>query len=201
MRKLKRLMLVIAGVVALLGVGLALTAPAAPRMAKADQSQSGDMSTWSTVNDQVMETIREHHGWHHWHHWHHHHWHHHRDWQEQNVQNDAQPVSQAPVQQQQQQSAPVSQPVTQSAPAAPVQTVSQPAETSAPQPQPSASSTFTTVPGGPDSPCSTVGATQDYTTPSGRYTDHEQCQATSWGNEWRIVTRTSSRTGVTTTWK
>jgi hypothetical protein len=76
MRRLKRLMLVLAGAGLVLMVGLAMTQPTAPKMTKADSSQSGDMSTWNTVNDQVMQTIREHH------HWHHHRCHH-QDWQDQ----------------------------------------------------------------------------------------------------------------------
>jgi hypothetical protein len=76
MSRLKRLGLVLIGACLVLMVGLALTgprltAPAAPKMTKADSSVSGDPSTWGEVNSQVEQTIREHH------HWHHHRCHHH----------------------------------------------------------------------------------------------------------------------------
>lgn len=73
MRRLKRLVLILSGAGLALTVGLMLTQPTAPKMAKTDSSQQGDMATWGMVHDQVEQTINEHH---------HHHCHH-QDWQEQ----------------------------------------------------------------------------------------------------------------------
>lgn len=77
MRRFKRLVLVLSGAGLVLMVGLMLTQPTAPKMAKADSSQQGDMSTWGMVHDQVERTINESHH----HHGHHHRCHHHDDGQ------------------------------------------------------------------------------------------------------------------------
>lgn len=145
MRRLKRLALILAGAGLVLMVGLALTQPTAPKMAKADSSQQGDMSTWGVVHDQVEQTIHEHH----------HHRCHHHDWQEQGSDGPQYGHENEPTQSEAQPTYTPSQPSTTQP--EPTQTATVPApQPSTPAPSPSTSKSSGSL---WLQPCTQVGAT------------------------------------------